>query len=46
MDMRYEIRALKDHARQYAGQAGGRYIFIGVIHENKRLLEWYRATAL
>ena len=35
-------RALMDFAVDYAREAGGKEISIGIIYENKRLSEWYR----
>lgn len=31
------------HAREYVKQVGGYNISIGIIYENKRLLQWYRS---
>jgi ribosomal protein S18 acetylase RimI-like enzyme len=35
-------KLLLDSAKEYVKKVGGKIISIGIIHANKRLLEWYR----
>jgi ribosomal protein S18 acetylase RimI-like enzyme len=36
-------KILMDYAKRYVSDSGGKAISIGIINENKRLLEWYKA---